>query len=112
MKPSELLHAAGDLVARPGGWTQGSYARDKNGNTSVEYYTGSQEEASVCWCAKGAILRIASEHFACTNAAEWYIRQILGFSNLIAWNDEKGRTQEEVVTLFRKAEQLAKDQGG
>lgn len=116
MKASELLHAAGDLLEKPGAWTQGNFACDAHGKAVSSYDTD-----AVCWCASGALRKVSSHLYALAIPGESMpvpfldaracLRQITGIHNIATWNDVIACTQEEVVNTFRKAEQLAKDQG-
>lgn len=47
-------------------------------------------------------------------AAEQFVRRVLGFDqnpgkfeSSVGWNDEPGRTQQEVVSVLRRAQALA-----
>ncbi len=52
MNVRDTLTAARDLIADPARWTQGSYAKTKDGNT-----IGANCENAVCFCALGAVGR-------------------------------------------------------
>lgn len=98
----QILIGARELVARPGGWTQGVFARNRDG----EKVCLSQKEA-VCFCASGAISRAAQEQMGgspeegenSANALELLFLCIPGPS-IPDWNDSPGRTQGEVVSAF------------
>ena len=101
-----------DLLEKPEGWTQGAYARDKNGKQVDEF---SRNEAT-CFCIMGAAANVARKlqngsskdydeaimrvdmNYAIRNALEhdWgeSIRSIPDF------NDNPRRTQEDVVQLL------------
>lgn len=48
----DVLKAGRELIADPERWTQGTYARDADGNRV--YY---DSPAAVCWCSQGAVLK-------------------------------------------------------
>ena len=68
------------------GWTQGAFARDKNGKETYEY-----DLTAVKWCALGATRYGDSQDFL-----EAFLEQ----SHLAEFNDTDGRTQAEVLELF------------
>lgn len=85
------------------GWTQGAYARmsnevDDGGKVPVD------SPLATCWCIMGAV-------FAVTPAGVPYrmaldkLKEANGWedtSNIIQWNDDPDRTQEQVLELFDK----------
>jgi hypothetical protein len=88
-----VLTAARALVER--GWTQGEYARHKNGRP-----IGPAEPNAVCWCATGAIM--ATGKSLAADLAVYHLGDALGDS-VLRWNDTPGRTQAEVLALFDRA---------
>lgn len=94
MKISEALLAAADLIEADGAWTQGSNAR----NAKREKVRFSAPDA-ICWCADGAILRINGEH----GPANDFFCGFLGGQSVQKWNDDRRRTQGEVVAKLREA---------
>ena len=105
-KPSEILEAAGDLLAMPGAWTQGAMARNAGGQeTGLSEYRG----PAVCWCATGATGAIA--YGEGDDQADEYLRKAIGQPSIVGWNDAIIRTQSEVVAAFRKAAALAREAG-
>lgn len=105
MKRSDVLRLAGDLLAQPGAWTQHSFARDDLG-ADIMY----NRPEAVCWCALGAIRKIAFEHGGSVFNAFNLLSDVLD-EPVTVWNDAEGRTQEEVIEAFRKAEERAKRLG-
>lgn len=107
MKPSQILHVAGDVLEQPGAWTQGYYARNKKG-ISTSYVDGD----AVCWCAAGMLLKMGGMD-GIAEAVDYLCRVagVIGTGSLADWNDKPERTQEEIIAAFRQAEQLAKDEG-
>jgi hypothetical protein len=97
---SEILSDAADLVARPGGWTQRSVAKDRDG-LSVEV----ESPAACSFCLIGALDRAS---IGCTPArmllaAELALTELIDSDSLATWNDASERTQEEVVAALRAA---------
>ena len=93
-----VLREARDLIAR--GWTQGTLARDGNGDP-VE----PTSDAATCWCSLGAAKAVTKQDLSYG----------LAWSALLAalpeshrgyisnWNDARGRTQGQVIALFDRA---------
>jgi hypothetical protein len=83
------------------GWTQGQYARDKNG---ISVYSDDFEKA-VCWCAIGALMAAYSIDGFCTREYEpalEKLRKLVG-TCILFWNDNPQRTQAEVIEVFTRA---------
>lgn len=57
---ARILRDAADLIEPPGRWTRGTLARDEHGLP-----VAAESPDAVCWCALGAVQRVAS---ADTNA--------------------------------------------
>ena len=99
-KPAEVALLAAALVRT--GWTQGTEARDEEGRPV--YAT---DPAAVCWCATGAIRRVASvigaglpDYDVILAAANAVATCGMG---IVAWNDEPGRTQDDVAAALDAA---------
>lgn len=72
------------------GWTQYTLARNSN---SKEVH--SDDPSAVAWCVIGST--------KCSDVdAREALRETLGSSNLVAWNDHPSRTKEDVLELFDK----------
>lgn len=56
MTPKENLEQAWELISQPGRWTQGVLARTKEGRTA--HYT---EDKAHCFCAVGAVRKVAAD---------------------------------------------------
>ena len=97
---SEVLVAAADLIAVPDAWTQESYALDHEGEP-----VDAKSEFAVCFCALGAI-RHAGGYEDDVNPAAQALGNLVG-ALVCDWNDELGRTQDEVVTALRQAARQA-----
>lgn len=94
------------------GWTQGAYARLANGD-KTEY----TDTAAVCYCISGAMNCAAKQLKNEENDYDeiflkgwWTITDVLrnreggkAWDQPVYWNDESGRTKEEVVELLKKA---------
>lgn len=97
---AEVLEAAADRIAKPGAWTQGTFARDTSGDRCAF-----NDPNASCFCAAGAIYRSASSFFIADPLIDrlgaWARKR--GFRHLAAWNDAPGRTQAEVVEALRSA---------
>lgn len=90
----QVLRDAVDLLFRRG-WTQGSY-RNEDG-----------------YCAEGALLAAAVGRQEAANPARYYLLGALqqmdpaNIYGVISWNDTHGRTFDEVIEAFEKAQKLA-----
>lgn len=94
------LRKAQDLIRDPSKWTQGSFAKTKDGEELVNGY----DAGAVCWCAYGATEFVSGQF---TSAAEDYLRVAaneLGKS-VVKVNDEDGHAA--VMRLYDRAIELA-----
>ena len=83
---ADVLERAADVVAKPGGWMQGSMGSDG------------------CYCAWGAIIAASV-----TGDPSKACRFFSGFvGGMVQFNDTPGRTQSEVVAKLREAAALAR----
>jgi hypothetical protein len=108
--PADTLRAARALIAEKG-WTQGSVAVDAAGKLT----DAADLDRAACFCAWGAVIAVtrfhdneecrAIERDACRLLARAIGKSSIG--HIIIWNDEAGRTREEVLTAFDKAIALA-----
>lgn len=96
MTQTALLTEARALLAQ--GWTQKASARDKDGNPVHTMH------ADACqFCAVGALLKVSDPvDFEASLDVETHLYAALpeGFTSIVAFNDAKGRTQDEVLALF------------
>lgn len=108
MSARATLLAAADLLERPGAWTQNVFARNSGGEN-----VGVRHDSAACWCAMGAIRRIGGgAQTPATRDAVSALETMLsdGARNVSSdddvwipkWNDAEGRTQAEVVAMFRR----------
>ena len=100
---TDVLVAARDLIAEPERWTQGSPARDAQGNR-----TGWGAPAAVCWCAVGAVEKAAESATALSGrrsvlveAAMSELRHAIGRHAIFLFNDS--HSHAEVLAAFDKA---------
>lgn len=78
-------------------WTQRTYAADANGEC-VSYHM----DSAVCFCLAGAIHRCYPEDNEEKNTVYKKLNQRLHGLMYIDWNDEPGRTFEEVKALVEE----------
>lgn len=103
---ADILAAAAALVER--GWSQHAAFRDANGEPC-------DAKAAVAWCMTAAIYHrdYGTDDPLPHYAAERFVRRVLGFDakpekeSSVGWNDEPGRTQQEVVSVLRRAQALS-----
>lgn len=86
------------------GWMQGRYReKEYKGflNTLFRYH--GQDK----YCAMGAIYE-AGQHLPLRSRMERYLEKTIGgYTGVISWNDQHGRTKEQVLEAFEKAAELA-----
>lgn len=100
-RPSVLLRTAVDLIKNVG-WTQGTYRR---------YSYADGHEKVVSYCAIGALDEALNktggykeDRFVA--AREFLSQAVKGQTTrvgVVSWNDETGRTKEQVLAAFEKA---------
>lgn len=109
---ADVLRGIADEIDRdPSIWTQGAYLRDADGNKAADW-----AHRAVCGCAMG-LLSLAvgygnSGYSAIGSRHEAFLRDAIdaktGMRNGVEnWNDEPGRTPDEVANMFRYAGNLA-----
>lgn len=105
-------HAA-DLIEN--GWTQYKHARDKDGN-GVEF----DSTKAVCFCLSGGILRAVRNLYPTLKLAEIKLLRAVAdyqckksplhlYIDNFKYNDDLGRTQEDVVDLLREVADHAEE---
>ena len=87
----EILSAARAIIANEENWTQGRYAKDKDGSS-----IGVNCSSAVCFCSIGAIYKITMSP---SHAME-VLRKHMGDS-IMAFND--GHTHKEVLAAWDEA---------
>lgn len=97
---AEQLRAARDLIADPTRWTQGSFARDADGDPC-----GSRHPAACQWCLEGALVKVGARF-----AAETYLYRALpkGEDDAAHYNDN--RQHRTIIRLLDKAIALAEQE--
>jgi hypothetical protein len=101
-----ILREAARLI-RERGWTQRRNAATASGEAADPPYTD-----AVCFCAEGAIVRakmdaaprLGPRRFDAHDAAMDAMRVAIGARVVHRWNDTDGRTREEVLDAFERAE--------
>lgn len=98
----KLLRKAKRLIKN--GWCQHSYAETPNGPTF-----NWADPAATNFCAMGAIFKSRpdgiSDNDIC-NVLEKLVYRIDKSTSVAVFNDEPGRTKEDIINLFTKAEKL------
>ena len=104
-KTIQVLERAAELVEQ--GWTQGVVARTPSGN-ECDFYSSQ----ACAWCAIGALDRGCHEiGISAFFVSHLKLQIATGERGTIAdWNDAPGRTQADVVSAFRRAIELAKEE--
>ena len=107
----DVLLGARDLVAS--GWVQNAFAIDASGVPVLP-----EDSEAIAWCISGAIrassvrLNVPWEFPRGRHAFE-YTDQVLELWGdpraIYCFNDDKGRTQQEVIELLDQAARLAKE---
>lgn len=99
MRIDEVLDGAADLIAKPGGWVQHTYAVDAYGRPTNRF------GADACsFCLTGAMDRIGYNVSTYYQAeAVDYLNHLLGNRSSVGFNDAPGRTQAEVVDFLRES---------
>lgn len=85
------------------GWCQRASARTDKG-IPCEW----DEAKASCWCATGAMLRVASMFAPAHTQALATLKSVVGYS-IVAWNDVWYRTKDEVLAAFDQAIKLSID---
>jgi hypothetical protein len=98
VSPIEILKAARELLAMPGAWTKGHYAKNSSG-----YQVYPFEPEAACFCSYGAMSRFAAEGgTANLHAAEDAVRAQVPNGDLIGFNDAQ-ESVEPVLAAFDRA---------
>ena len=105
LRPSEIIEKYG--------WGQGDFCKTNGDRPNKDSW---MDEDATCFCVLGAIFRAFGYKTKSSDdpsdvESESEVEKFrnilynqLGDSNLIAWNDQYGRTKEEVVAALQKAE--------
>lgn len=101
---AEVLEAAADLLSKPGAWTQGALGRKEDGSPICD---PAELSTASCYCMAGALW------VANGLAGPWSAFDALlegPRNNTGSWNDDRSRTQAEVVEALRAAAKQARTQ--
>ena len=93
------LGPAGKLIAK--GWTKRAFARDLNDNVCSTTY-----KRAVCFCSLGAVdvsYPLWPEYIKARQKLSKAVYDLYGRTDIMLWNDEPGRTHEEVIRVFKQA---------
>ena len=102
--PGEVLREAAATLEPRGAWTQGVWARARDG---APLFSGWDRRAA-CWCLDGAIEKVTGEDgFGERIAARAALDRTLPSVAAVSWNDTPGRRKSQVIGLLRKAAALA-----
>lgn len=130
MLTSEYLIAAKAVISNPDNWTKGYYAmtrpiRDVN-ERNLDDYLEVGDPKAVCFCSMGALAKVAYG----VSGSEWsYDKEIMavfdqvttilgetagpasltGVNDVVAFNDRRETTHEDVMALFDRAIASAKE---
>lgn len=101
MNAVEILKAAKVKIENPADWTQGDFARDKEGRGLGNGY----DSRAVCFCTLGAIEAVTGSDFFRAYDAYDAIDKAASAAGAANYNDN--HTHTEVLELFDKAIKLA-----
>ena len=112
MEPYQVLTKARNIIAKPGGWTQGWFARDAKGER-----TDIEGDEAVSFCAMGALYRAHHEskvrNFDLAPSVRFLMAVVdknkhLEGGGVVQFNDS-ANSADEVVAVFDKAIALASE---
>ncbi len=115
MTAKDILLGAADLVGK--GWVKGAYATDAKGKT-----TDIDRPEAINFCAVGAMrratldlgiddgvaysaARLVAHKVVCTRQSE----DGIAYGTIAEYNDSVGRTQADIVALFKEAAEKVGD---
>lgn len=108
MKDIEILTKARELISDPDSWTQGAFARNRDGLS-----TEIGSDYAVCWCANGALARVTQGKDVWFQGRWVHIRHLLEHGidckGIVCFNDS--HEHEEVLEMFDKAIELSRLEG-
>lgn len=99
---------AGKWILDNVGWCQYSYYTDKSGVRHWDTEAGATSGDVGCACALGCIYMVDVENPDLRSDAASFLEKLVGTGNLATWNDQPGRTKEEVSKLFARGIKQAK----
>lgn len=89
-----------DLIRK--GWTQGAFARDRNGEGVY-----SRDKKAVCWCLSGAIIAgfdYEYQRWKYSSSIRKKIKELYGRDDILSWNDDRNRTKKQVLEVMEEVE--------
>lgn len=92
-----------EYLTGPEKWTQGTFARDADGNM-----VSLQDPSAVCYCLGGLVVKFipdVNERRLVFDRLTNLIQKTSHYTSPTAWNDVSRRTWEEVRDLLRRAEE-------
>lgn len=89
------------------GWCQGSYYKDKNGS-NVGLAARHNPENVACACALGSIYLVENDEPFAIDKAITTLADASKIGSIADFNDDPGRTKQEVLDLFDRAIEGAK----
>ena len=110
MDPVQVLKAGKEALEKPGGWTQGTYARDAEGKSTPPQYVG-----ACSFCSVGILMFLLRDEHSestlinqCRRYLDYAVAHTIGHKQgwtLVVFNDE--HNQEEVLKMWGVAIELA-----
>lgn len=104
MRPTKVLLQRARAVLTPdGAWTQGWFAKDKEGKTVT-----SDSKYATCFCAIGALERVceSDELYTAAHALRPFLPPEA--SGVPGYNDRPTTTQQDILALFDRAIEACK----
>lgn len=105
--PTDALIAARVLIEIPEHWTQGDWAKTKEGRAC-----GALEDDAFCFCISGALLKACHGH----GVSHVCLLEIVRTANNIStvqgfpgpWNDDQHRTHADVIAALDRAIKISR----
>lgn len=98
----EILQKARATIALPENWTQGAYARNKQGAAC-----SALNKTARCWCASGALHKAWQGNYSVLYVDALNILGRVAGMSIIDYNDR--HTHEELLAVFDKAIEIAEN---
>lgn len=89
------------LIAKPGTWCKGNFARNSEGE-SVEISDTNVVQRCVMGSIRTVLQRPGCDVFV-TQKAIGQIAKVLGHKNLMSWNDSEFTKHEDIVRVLKEA---------
>lgn len=112
MTKADVLREAADLLEEHG-WCQRAYARTPSGDAITDpVVDGRWDEPVAGYCLMGAVVAVSGDMDLLDNVYDDYFAEVAqeidcdcwsGYHDRVTdWNDEKGRTRDDVTGLLRR----------